>query len=233
MNWRHLPAFLALFLATISSFAQNSSVQGTVTDESGDHPIIAALVTLKKTGEPNRAVYTDDNGKFVFLNLNAGEYSLEIKAFNFTPMELNFTLASSDTRSFRCRLGLATDGNMGPVRIRGTAGKLDVGTPQVSIKPKEPFTNPGGLINTLALNSDVIKTRNGIQFPGRPEQTAVFNQGVSQLGPITPLTLNLGQVRTLAGGVPAMYGDFTGGAIEITTASTLGNSPYFSFQLEP
>ena len=228
MNSRLLLISICLLLSSFM-FAQSAAVQGTVSNKDGSAKLIAK-VTLKKEGEADKVVITGDDGAFVFLSLTNGSYIIKVEAPGFETVEQGFSLSTGATKNFDIRMNVPVKGDLGKVIVAEYKG-LDPSEPDITIRPEEAYTNPGDITTTLALDPNIIKTRNGIQFTGRPEQTAVFQGGVTQLGPLTPLTLNLGQVRAISGGVPAMYGDFTGGAIEITTASTLSQSSQFTFQL--
>ena len=59
-----------------------SSVEGTVTDYVGDHPLPNATIVLTRIGEEHRRFATESNaqGKFAFRNVEPGDWDLTISA---------------------------------------------------------------------------------------------------------------------------------------------------------
>lgn len=76
----------------------------------------------------------------------------------------------------------------------------------------------GGVANNLNLTTVNGQLQSN---DARRGQLAVLKNGMTQLGPLPPTTLALGQVRVIANGVPAMYGDFVGGAVEYVNSTFL------------
>ncbi|MGZ3900999.1 MAG: carboxypeptidase regulatory-like domain-containing protein [Bacteroidia bacterium] len=95
----------------------------------------------------------------------------------------------------------------------------------VSIDSKELLQNAsavrGDVKGTLvALTSNVIEQNGEIHVRGsRGDATSYYVDGVRCLGPNTIPGLAIENITFFSGGVPAMYGDLTSGAVIVTTKS--------------
>lgn len=74
--------YVALLFTSALAFAQDSgSISGNVLDfESSNQPLTFAKVSIKETG---KKVLTDENGYFLFKNLNVGDYTLVISFIGY------------------------------------------------------------------------------------------------------------------------------------------------------
>ncbi|PXV58814.1 concanavalin A-like lectin/glucanase superfamily protein [Dysgonomonas alginatilytica] len=65
------------------------SIYGFVTDAETSHPIPAAEVTLSPTG---KTAVTGDDGRYEFINLEAGQYSIQVKKSRFQTNKKSLTV---------------------------------------------------------------------------------------------------------------------------------------------
>ncbi len=82
--------FLILLLLSLPQAAQNPStankaadIQGTVLEFTSNEPIRKALVGLKKGDDPGIATFTDNDGKFIFHDLDPGTYFIAAERTGF------------------------------------------------------------------------------------------------------------------------------------------------------
>lgn len=96
---------VVLFLAVLTAFAQNSGVQGQITDSSGAAvPGGAVTITNLETGVTSRAA-TNEQGLYVVPSLTPGRYKLEITASGFAPQSVNeFRLEVGQTARFNLEM---------------------------------------------------------------------------------------------------------------------------------
>lgn len=80
------PIWILLFIFT--AYAQNTSISGTITDQTGA-AISGAHIVLK--GVIDRDAYTDNNGRYNFSSLRSGEYQMVIEKTGFAPVQRKFT----------------------------------------------------------------------------------------------------------------------------------------------
>src|SRR5271165_3793102 len=110
--------FLCLFLGvagTTAVFGQtvSSTIVGTLTDPANALvPKAQIMLKQKATGE-TRTAQSNDAGLFRFLELKAGDYSLQVKAAGFKTFDMSgISLASAETRdlgSLVLQLGSLTE----------------------------------------------------------------------------------------------------------------------------
>ncbi|MBR9860990.1 TonB-dependent receptor [bacterium] len=229
MNRKLLLLITLIFSTSFYSLAQYADISGVIKDIKLDIPL-QSKVTLKKENEADKSVVTGFDGRYRFSGLTAGDYIIEVQADGYIEYSSGFSLSSDESRTLN--IYVTTDLNkIDAVEVRSNfrLTKKPGGEVGGETLVNGPYDN---VADILATDPALIRTRNGVAFgDARQEQTKTFQNGVSQIGPLSPLTLNVAQARAISKGVPVMYGDFTGGVLEITTASSLASSSFFRFQL--
>lgn len=113
--------FVALTLLSILSFlpiAQalgSGSVYGTVRDESGT-PIVNVKVVLSfKVNQTSiNTTYTDTNGKYLFSNLSADNYTLQLSAIGYQDQTVDVSLGSGEKYELNVTLKKVSAGKQPP-----------------------------------------------------------------------------------------------------------------------
>lgn len=219
---------LSIILALSSQgFAQFSDIRGVVkSNDELQEPLPGAYIQLKKDNQKIGGLLPNENGEFIFSNLQTGSYQLVVTYAGFSDYVEPIYLEPNESL-YKVILLSSSISVLGTARISGTK-RIEVGTgggPPITgeVLVNGPYKNA---LDVLAISANITKRGNSFQFStSRPEQTQVIKDNVVQLGPPLPTTLNIGQVRAIASGVPAMYGDFVGGAIEFTTENRLDTLP--------
>ena len=84
--YRHIILVLFVFLAaTIQGFAQNNSIKGKVTDETGS-PLIGANVLIKGTAQ---GTVTDLNGGFVLKSIKQNKITMLVSFLGYEQLIVN------------------------------------------------------------------------------------------------------------------------------------------------
>ncbi|MDW5290633.1 TonB-dependent receptor [Formosa sp. PL04] len=96
-NWITL---MMLVVTTFSALAQTGQVQGLITDEN-QLIVPGASVIIQ---ELNKGAISDFNGKFVFVNVEAGTYTLVIEYLGFKDYIAQFTVNPTQTTNLEIRL---------------------------------------------------------------------------------------------------------------------------------
>lgn len=210
--------FIALvLLAQGALYAQNGDIRGTVKE--GEELNVTAFVELKKGQATAAKGFVDGNGSFVFSELSSGEYTITVYAYGIDTVSQNVYLSDGDSRFVA--FNLTSDGG-GDVLV----GVDVVGVALIEDSPRkkeEVIASPyDGIIGLISQDPSITKVGGSPQSgSARPGQLAVIKDNTIQIGPLNPSTFTLGEVRVISAGVPAMYGDFVGGAIETTTSDVL------------
>ncbi len=210
---------LILAVAHTEIFAQFADIRGKVKD--GEENVGVAFVRLKKGDAVVSTVNVSPEGDFIFSELTPGEYLLEVNAMTYQRFALRIRLSSGNSEFVTVQL-VSTKNTMDTLKgvVVGGTQKIYVDPPLYGeVLRKGPFENFGDLANF----DPKLRNREGRLESGdaRPGQLAILNNGTIQIGPRDPTVLGIGQVKVIAVGVPAMYGDFVGGAVEYTYSDFL------------
>ncbi len=100
--------YLTLLLLFVISFsnAQNSGIKGTIIDEKTGQAVPGATVTVKGT---NKSDVSDSEGNFL-IRVNAGNYSVKVTCFSFSPKEVTDIAVVKDDVNF-ISISLASKAN--------------------------------------------------------------------------------------------------------------------------
>jgi hypothetical protein len=218
------------FVFTASAQSRPGSLRGVVKDKKSGGEQYQAVIKVLSGGYEIAKGLTDFDGRYNINPITPGTYSVTCEAFGYNkvtfkgveivggrPIVIDFSLASSDVV-------------LGEVDV-----VADYEAPLIE-KGKTSFTMGAGAIRNLAsrgvsgvlsLTSGVVQDEgSGASYfrGGRSDANVVFIDGVKVRGDINLPREAIAQTEVITGGVPANYGDVTGGVISTTTR---GPSPRF------
>lgn len=226
----------SLLMMNLAMLAQSfGEIQGKVTDKSGEPLPFANVVVLQ--GQNPIGASADENGKFKIKPLNPGIYNLEVSFIGYHPQRIEGITVNPDQIRFLGEIALS--GN--EVIIDGEVvvweyedklidpeetSKMTMRSAEISQTPMAK--NPVGLI--ASMSSDIYQkpgtqelyfrgARNGAVLYMIDGQKVTTGAGNFPGGAI-------GSISIYTGGVPAKYGDTTGGVVVIETKN------YFDFYKE-
>ena len=226
-KFKNVLGFILATFMTATSFAQSSpgEIKGSVIDEKGE-TIIGAIVSVDIDGENKIVVQTDMDGKFTIKPLNAGSYNVMFVSFGDS-MEVAGVEVNPDKITWlkETKFELATE--IGPHVVK--AYKIPLIKPEdptaITISAKQienspSLRDPVKLVSEMS--SEISMGANGEAYVrgSRSDAVAYYVDGVKLTGTISPLPGRaIGSVTVYTGGVPAKYGDVTGGVIILETKS--------------
>ncbi len=239
-------SFLIL-LASTQLVAQTGlgEIRGKIatSDELDQGKVLAAKVFLYLPDNTRKkTVYPEPGGNYYIKNVTPGEYFIKVMLKGYdTAQTALFEVSADKITDFDITLTKVedkpTDGKVTVikkvvVRSNSALGREDNGAPPIGSNQlvKGASRSPGGIIaGTVAgVNANA---GGALSFLGsRTDGTAVIVDGVRVRGGSNVNTQSLGQVNVIIGGVPAQYGDFTGGAISYTTKG-ISNRHNKSFEI--
>lgn len=213
--------------ANASSQSMPGEISGTVTDEKGE-PLPGASVTYDKNGTLQGAV-TDVDGRYRLKPLDAGKYDITYSYVGFKKeIHREVSVSSGQITSLSVKL-LIDDGIGVGVEVFGyrnlfepdqtmRADVLDAQQIEMSLarNPKE----------FVALTSQANARDEGrdINIRGsRSDATQYYVDGIKMIGGFSIPKACIKEIKVISGGVPAMFGDATGGIVLITTKSYWDN----------
>ncbi len=229
---------LFLFLFPLGLLAQNyGSVKGKVFND-GDKKSMPRATVYVKVGGSTIGTTTDKDGNFNLKPLSPGVYNVHITYMGFREVILTKIRVNPDKITFLDKVYMEEEGIMqDPVVIKGRikGGKLlDIEQPSKQTLADTDLKNiPGGkdpakLLSSFSSDIMVSEVGNRVYVRGARNGTVLYVvDGVRVNGSdIGVPTGAISSMTVYTGGVPAKYGDFTGGVVVIETKG------YFEIEAE-
>ena len=225
-------AVTALFWSGLA-FAQSGTVQVILIDKDTKQPLPFASVVVEKGGAQMGGGQTDIDGKVEIKPIDPGEYDVKAVYAGYQDYEITGVRVTPNQVSYLTMPMASSSQTM------QTVTKVGYRVPLV-----DPHTTTGGTVEKEDYQHMAVKDVNSVAATtagvyqsdvggalnirgARSDATQYIVDGVKltadqALGGIPQGMVD--QVTTITGGIPANYGDATGGIVEI---NTLGASPKF------
>ncbi len=221
---------LGLLVSTLSGFAQSGqgAINATVTEAGNGLPIPFANVAVKQNGSLITGASTDFDGKVEIKPIPPGKYDVEITSLGFAPIKVGGVQVTANKSTFIPKSSTA---------MTSSAIQIDE---FVVIEYKKPLIEQDGAATQETVTSDEIArmaARNPAELAataggtyskddgsnslnvrgGRSDANYYFIDGIKVRGSSAIPQSSIEQVSVITGGLPAQYGDVTGGVVSITT----------------
>jgi hypothetical protein len=229
---RKLNLLLASFLLTVAyGYSQTGlgTIRGSVIDKDSKEPIPECIVAVKQNGQVKGNTTTDFDGKFQINSLAPGQYDVEISnpGEGYQPTAIKGVVINAERITFldNTELGLPKDvkeiDEVVVVAYRVPLISKD-GGPSGGTVTREDFSKmPTRDAASVAATVGGVSQSEGsgeISVRGsRSEGTYFYIDGIKVRGSSNLPKSAIEEVSVITGGVPANYGDVTGGVIAITT----------------
>jgi len=222
---------LAIVLAiALPSFAQpgSGSLKGKIKDEKTGETIPFAAVVIKQGDAQIAGTATDINGSYTIKPLAPGRYDLYVQVVGYNSKLIKGVLINSDKISFQ-DVSLVSGIELDEfevvdyvVPLIDRDGGASGGTVTAEDIAKMPLRDASSIATTVAgVTSDADGDLN--VRGARAENTYYYIDGVKVIGSSTVPKSAMQEVSVITGGVPANYGDVTGGIVNITTKGASSN----------
>jgi hypothetical protein len=223
---RTLLAISSLLIAGISMAQTTGIIKGTVLDEK-KQPMPFVPVAIMEDSTIVHSAQTDLNGEFTIKNITPGKYNLKAIATSYqTYLLKGVEVESNETRYVNIKMIMTAIGLTTAVVTAewekpaftpkfSTVQKINIDQIEHSAAGKTDI-----LQLVLTVNSDVMPTNDGkgLYMRGsRSGSTAYYLDGNRTMSAPEVPGMGIGGMEVLTGGVPAEYGDCTGGIIVINT----------------
>jgi outer membrane receptor for ferrienterochelin and colicin len=221
--------FSAFVLVVIAAGAQaqvgSGSLKGKITDNKTGEPLPFVNVVLERQGQQVTGGASDFNGEYFIKPIDPGNYDVIVTYVGYQPYKQVGVVVSSNKITFldlKLSQGIELkefEVVQYTVPLIDRDGGASGGTVTREDIAKMPGRSAESIATTVAGTSDA-GTDGGISIRGaRTENTYYYIDGVKvPAGAGTGLPKSaIEEVQVITGGVPANYGDVTGGLINITT----------------
>jgi hypothetical protein len=217
---------LILCFGVFFSLAQSGEIKGRVFDELEKLPVPGAHVYVEIAGEKQGNV-TGVDGRFTIKPLSPGTYNVHATFTGFQTALIAEVVVKPDKITFLKDIYLKEGIDMDDIIILYIPDLMDIEEPSkmsvlaAQIDKMPDKNNMPMLLRSLSTEVQVSDDGKEIHFRGaRANTSAFYIDGVKQVNLDNTLPSSaIGSVTVYAGGIPAKYGDLTGGVVVIESKS--------------
>jgi hypothetical protein len=222
---KHLLLTLVSLLAiNLLVFSQTGSIQGKILDIETKEPIPFANVAVFSGGSLLTGATSDFDGRYAVRSLTPGNYSVRASFVGYQTKEIANLVVRADQITFEDIELKATTETLETVEVVEYKIPLiskDQTTSGATLTSEEIEKMPNRSAQSIATTvGGVYSDADGgnISIRGqRKEGTVYYIDGMRLLGSASMPESSIEQVQVILGGVPARFGDATGGIISLTT----------------
>jgi Carboxypeptidase regulatory-like domain len=226
--WTRCVAIL-LVAGAWPAFAQNSSLNGVVTDANGA-VVPDARVTIRNTDTTAmRNTVSNQRGEYELVQVAPGKYEVTVEKPGFTTETSDVVLQTNTPATLNVQLKLGTVNQT--VEVQGVASEVNtenatMGNPFTETQVKEIPLQTRNIVALLGVQPGVAIS--GQVLGGRPDQNNVLldgadvndNAGANGFNSVLPIPLDsVQEFRTTVAGMGADQGRSSGGQVSIITKS--------------
>ena len=223
-----LTTLIAIVLFLPMAIAQdNGRIKVTVLDEKGE-AVIGAVVQVV-AGGPITGSATGVDGTCMLAGLTPGAYSIEARFTgykNYTKQGVQVSAGQTAYLTYNMVVKNDTLPVFEKVERRSPVDPTFSTIKSINAEEVKRMAGPRGDIAQMVSGtvSDVSVGSGGqlVMRGSREGASAIYVDGEKMYGSSSVPALGISQVSVLSGGIPAEYGDLSGGAIIITTNSYYG-----------
>jgi hypothetical protein len=202
------------------------TLKGKVVDDEGK-PVLGA--TIKIVGTPRGTYVRDKDGKFTIVNLNAGEFQVQVTAVGYAKYTATVRISADDITELNVKLKSerieTKTVNVDATRV--LVNNTDIGTTRKISGNQVTDVAREGLTQVIALSAGVVSYGGGYSIRGsRPTESQIRVNGIDIGNQFTggfglggvgyfPMisTYATEEVQTLTGSFSAEYGQALGGIV--------------------
>ncbi len=215
--------FMVLSIFTLGAIAQSGSLKGKILDKENGEPIPFANISLLQSGKVVTGGMTDFDGKFNIKPVAAGVYDVKASYVGYKSLQisgLRITGGKITFQDFKLASSAEILEEVEVVSYKVPLISKDQTSSGGTVTADEIAKMPGRSAESVASTVGGVLTEDGSVSSirgSRADATVYYIDGMKVRGSNTVPKSALEQVSVITGGIPAKYGDATGGIIEITT----------------
>ncbi len=221
---RKLLTIILLFGFSYLSFSQSQSgtLKGKVTENDSSEPIPMANIVIELNGVIVGGAVADFDGEYTIKPIDPGSYTVKVSFIGFASKEIRDVIVTSNKITF-VNAGLKTESEvLGEVELVEYVVPLIDPDKSGTTKTKEEITAlPTRNVQSVAAQTAGIYQEDegsSLNVRGaRSDATFYYIDGIKVRGSNSLPQSAIEQMTVITGGLPAAYGDATGGIISITT----------------
>jgi outer membrane receptor for monomeric catechols len=215
--------FVVLICIATSASAQFGEIRGVVTDKVTGELLPGAAIIYSVSGVM-KGTTSDEKGEYKIKPLVAGSYNLEFSYVMYKKSKID-NIAVSANKTTYVNIVMESDNQLPPITVRWEEPLID---PEVTgsmtiLTPEEiDHAVERDIVSLVANTAGAYQKEEGgsINIRGsRGNATIYVVDGVRMQEGFSIPKSAIAEVTVLTGGIPAQFGDATGGVVLITTKS--------------
>ena len=215
--------FGVLLASSMLVFSQTGTLKGKILDEESGDPIPFANIVILKGGSQEAGTTSDIDGNYTIKPVPTGKYNVKASYVGYQPVQINDVVIRSDKITFLDLEMSSKAQNLDEVVIKDYKVPLinkDQTSSGGTVTSEEIDKMPSKSADAIAASVGGVFTQDGNvkSMRGQRESgTEYYIDGIKVTGANNLPESAIKQVSVVLGGVPAQYGDATGGIVNITT----------------
>jgi hypothetical protein len=221
---------VSIILSAGSVFAQAGfgSLKGMVSDATSNEPMPFVNVVLYQNGIQKGYAQTDFDGKFEIGSLTPGAYDVEAVTVNYGKYKRTGVIVNSNKITFLNDMKMSNK-ILTEVEVKyvapivnkdGGASGETISRDDIKVMAPRSVSDIAGTVAGVSNTGDGVSVRGA--RPG-DNSTYYYIDGIKVRGSVNMPKSAIEEVAVITGGVPANYGDVTGGVISVTTRGPSAN----------
>lgn len=218
--------FAALGIMSLNAQTTNGTIKGKVFEQADSSLTVIGAYVYVEHGSEKIGVTTDINGKYKISAVPPGTYNLTISHTAFQNQIINEIEVKPNGISFVPKAYLNGDNQLDVLEVRPKDILIDKENPTKMTKTFKDLANspniqnPAKLIQSFSPEIKMSEDGQQLYFRGaRSDATTYYIDGVRTRGLQKIPGTAIGSMTVYTGGVPAKYGDTTGGVVVMETKS--------------
>jgi hypothetical protein len=220
---KKLSMIFSLIISANCTIAQFGEIRGVVTDKITKEPLAGATVTWTSAGHMKGTI-TNEKGEYKIKPLTAGAYDLSFSYVTYKAQPVLSVLVSAEKITW-LNMELVADNQLPPIDITWTPPIVDPGvTSTMSIITADDIKHSAvrDVRDHISTTAGVFqREENGsVNIRGSRESSTLYIvDGVRMREGFSIPKSAIAEITVITGGIPAQFGDATGGVVLITTKS--------------
>lgn len=227
---KSLLSVLVLFIAALSATAQvgQGAIKALVTDAKTGEPIPFATIIVRQNGAQVTGAQSDFDGNVEIKPISPGTYDVIISSVGYATQQISSVRVTAESTTKlpkeNTRLGMKSEVLDEVVVVEYVVPIFDKGTSvqKQTLTDKDIARMPARSASQLAATAGGTYSKddgtNSINIRGaRSDANYYYIDGIKVRGSSAIPRSSIEQISVITGGLPARYGDVTGGIVSIST----------------
>lgn len=213
---------LSMFIGFIAFAQSGGTIKGKMIDKSNNEPLPFANIVVFKGGAQVAGSMTDMDGKYTISALTPGTYEIQASYVGYQPIKMSGIIVNDGKITFadiKAGQGIdlvgfeLTDYAVPLISKDQTSSGGTITSEEIKKVPGRDISSIAAAVGGVKVNEDGSYNVRG----ARSEGTDTYIDGIRVRGSANLPKEAIEQVTVITGGMPAEYGDATGGIISVTT----------------